>query len=130
MRFQITFFTILSIELARFNRSPKTWPDLISVSKNKCTVKILSQTNSWYKFVVNLLYREAKHLVVAIGKNGIFYVSALKSLKREFKRTFKLPFLELNQISIDDSKALRHFHQQIKGAVSCINSVGYVFPVI
>ena len=40
-----------------------------------------------------------------------------------------MEILDLPQIAIDDSKELRHFHPQIKGAVTCLSSMGYAFPL-
>ena len=63
------------------------------------------------------------------------FASALKSLKREFGNQYAvahpklMEILDLSQISIDDSKELRHFHLQIKSAVTCLGSMGYAFPL-
>ena len=75
---------------------------------------------------------EAKRVVCAIGKNGVFYASALTALKREFGNPYHISnsktFWNLGILSIspNDNKGLRYFHEQLKGAVIWLNSVVYV----
>ena len=121
----------LLIELTRFDGNPKNWPDFIQCFKEQVYCK-LSFTDAFrMNLLLSLLDNEAKNLVTAIGKNGIFYASALKSLKKEFGNPYAVAHLKLKeildlpQISIDDSKGLRHFHQQVKGAVTWLTSMGY-----
>ena len=71
---------------------------------------------------------KAKRIVEAIGKNGIFYASALKHIKMEFQNPHAVAHLKLNdhpQISIYDSKRIRHFHRKMKGTVSWLKPMGY-----
>ena len=81
---------------------------------------------------ISLLDGEAKQVICAIGRNGAFYASALKALKRKLENPYTVSqlklknILELLSISLDNNKGLRHFRQQLKGAVTWLNSMGYV----
>ena len=51
-------------------------------------------------------------MVSGVGRNGLFYATALKALKREFGNPYIVPFLKLkavldqSQIQTDDQKGL------------------------
>ena len=72
-----------------------------------------------------------ERVLCAIRKNGVFYKSALKVLKREFVNTYTVSHLKLQNnlklpsISLDNDKGLRHFHQLLEGTVTSLNSMGY-----
>ena len=58
---------------------------------------------------------DAKWVVSAIGRNGLFYATALKALKREFGNPYAVSFLKLkavldqSQIQTDDQKVSSSF---------------------
>ena len=82
--------------------------------------------------LISLLDKEARRVICAIGRNGAFYSSALKTLKREFGNTYvvsQLKFskiMQLPSISPSDNKGLRYFHQQLKEGSTYLNSMRYV----
>ena len=81
--------------------------------------------------LIKLLDGDAKRVICVIGRNGIFYASAMKAIKSEFVNPYTVShlkpenILELPSISPDDNNGLRHFHQVLKGAVTWLNSMGY-----
>ena len=70
--------------------------------------------------LINLLDGDAKKAVQSIGSNGLFYASALKSLKSNFGNpvlvaTFRMKTLfDKPQLNGRDIIALREYHQQLK----------------
>ena len=119
------------IEPLRFNGNPSKWPEFIQSFKERVHEKRTFTDNVRMERLLSVLDGEAKRVVTAIGRNGMFYATALKTLKREFGNSYAVSHLKLKevlnlpQISEDDSKGLRHFHQQIKGVVTWLNSMGY-----
>ena len=70
-------------------------------------------------------------MVSAIGRNGLFYATALKAHKREFGNPSAVSFLKLkavldqSQIQTDDQKGLKQFHQQLKTVTTWLIWMGY-----
>ena len=83
------------------------------------------------KPLLSVLDGDAKRVVSAIGRNGLFYATALKDLKREFCNPYAISFLKLkpvldqSQIQTDDQKGLKQFHQQLKTVITWSTSMGY-----
>ena len=70
-------------------------------------------------------------MVSAVGRNGLFYATALKALKTEFSNLYAVSFLKLKavldqiQIQTDNQKALKQFQQQLKTVITWLTSIGY-----
>ena len=71
---------------------------------------------------LSVLHGDTKQVVAAIGKNGIFYASALKALKKE---------LEAESCLRPRSNiiCLKHFYEQIKTTVTSLTSMGYTSSI-
>ena len=78
--------------------------------------------------LISLLDGEAKRVICAIGKNGVFYALLWRPLKENLRIyiLYHICILELPSISPDNNKGLRHFHQPLNWAATWLNSVGYV----
>ena len=63
--------------------------------------------------LLSVLEGDAKRVVSAVGRNGLFYATALKTLKREFGNPEAVFFLKLkavldqSQMQTDDQKGLK-----------------------
>ena len=86
--------------------------------------------------LLSVIKGDAKKSVEVIGTNGIFYVTALKCLKRycgnplitahlRFKALFDHP-----QLKVFDRSGLRQFHQQLKANNTWLLSIGYESPLL
>ena len=79
--------------------------------------------------LLSILDGEAKRTVTSIGRSGIFYATALKTLKRNFENPQLVTFLKLKsvldlpQISSNNHTCLRSFHQQLKSLIAWLESV-------
>ena len=86
-------------------------------------------------YLLSVLDGEAKKAIEAVGTCGLFYASALKTLKREFGNTPLVSHLRLKsifnkpQIKANDRSVLGEFHQQIKLNTTWLSSLGYIKPV-
>ena len=81
--------------------------------------------------LLSVLEGDAKRVVSAIGRNGLLYATALKTLKREFGNPEAVFFLKLkavldqSQMQTDDQKGLKQFHQQLKTVITWLTSMEY-----
>ena len=81
--------------------------------------------------LLSVLDGDAKRVVSAIGRNGLFYATALRALKRELSNPYAVSFLKLkavlyqSRIQTDDQKYLKQFHQQLKTIITWLTSIGY-----
>ena len=79
---------------------------------------------------------EAKTSVGSIGCEGIFYATALKSLKREFGNPVLVSHLKIKsifdqpKIKPNDKIGLRKYHQQVKITNTRHLSMGYENPIL
>ena len=86
--------------------------------------------------LLSVLDGDAKRVVSAIGRNGLFYATALKALKREFGNPCTVSFLKLkavlgqSQIQTDNQKGIKQFHQQLKTVITWLTSMGYFSCII
>ena len=86
-------------------------------------------------YLLSVLDGEAKKAIEAVGTCGLFYPSALKTLKGEFGNTLLVSHLRLKsifnktQIKANDRSALGEFHQQIKLNTTWLSSLGYIKPL-
>ena len=87
-----------SIELTRFDDNPKNWPDFIQSFKEQVYCKISLSDTFRMNLLLILFHGKVKLLVTAVGKNEIFDISALKSLKWEFGNTYAVAYLKLRKI--------------------------------
>ena len=108
------------MELLRFNGNPGHWSGFIQCFKERVHMKRTFSDSLRMESLLSVLDGDAKRVVPAIGRNGLFYATALKALKREFGNPYAVSFLKLkavldqNQIQTDDQRGLKQFHQQLK----------------
>ena len=120
------------MELLRFNGNPSYWPEFIQCFKERVHMKRTFSDSLRMERLLSVLDGDAKRVVSAIGRNGLFYATALKALKREFGNPYAVSYLKLKavleqgQIKADDQKGLRQFHQQLKTVVTWLTSMGYL----
>ena len=99
-------------------------------------MKISFDDNTRMQRLLSVLEGEAKRSVEAIGHNGIFYATALKSLKRDFGNPVIVSHLKIQslldqqQIKPNDKIGLRHYHQQVKITSTWLLFIGYKTPII
>ena len=80
--------------------------------------------------LLSVLDGEAKRTVISIGRNGLFYVTATKTLKSNFGNPIVVLFLKLKSVldlpqNTNENRAgLRTFHQQLKSVITWLNSIG------
>ena len=86
--------------------------------------------------LISVLDWEANRVIAAIGSNGIFYVTALKTLKKNFGDPLLVTHLKIKavfdhpQIKTNDKIGLRNFHQHYKICNSWLCSIGYEAPLL
>ena len=108
------------LELLRFNGNPSHWHEFIKCFKERVHMKRTFSDSLPMVRLLSVLDGDAKRVVSAIGRNGLFYATALKALKREFGNPYAVSFLKLkavldqSQIQTDDQKGFEQFHQQLK----------------
>ena len=119
-----------AIELIRFDGSPARWPEFIDSFPQNIHSKVTFTDNIRMR-LISLLDGDAKKAVQSIGSNGLFYASALKSLKSNFGNpllvaTFRMKTLfDKPHINGRDRIALREYHQQLKMNNIWLISMGY-----
>ena len=70
---------LLPIDLLRFSGSPAEWPELIENFFSPVHQKSSFDNNLRMLKLISMLDVEAKRVISAIGSNGIFYTTALKT---------------------------------------------------
>ena len=124
------------MELLRFNRNPSHWPEFIQCFKERVRMKKTFSDSLRMERLLSVLDGDAKRVVSAIGRNGLFYATALKALKREFGNPCTVSFLKLkavlgqSQIQTDNQKGIKQFHQQLKTVITWLTSMGYFSCII
>ena len=73
-----------AIILIRFDGTPVKWPEFIDSFHQNTHTKVTLTDNIRMVRLISLLDGDAKKAVQSIGSNGLFYASALKSLKSNF----------------------------------------------
>ena len=117
-------------ELFRFDGNPCKWPDFIQNFKNRVHDKRSFTGDIRMERLLSVLDGEAKRRVISIGRNGLFYATAIKTLKNNFGNPMVVPFLKLKsvldlpQITNENRAGLRALHQQLKSVVTWLNSMG------
>ena len=119
------------MDLLSFNGNPSHWPEFILCFKGRVHVERTFSDSLRMECLSSVLDSDTKRVVSAIGRNGLFYATALKALKREFGNPYAVSFLKLkavldqSQIQTDDQKGLKQFHQQLKTVIIWLTSMGY-----
>ena len=84
--------------------------------------------------LTSVLDGEPKKCINAFGTNGMFYASALKSLKKQFSNPYLVSYYKL-QILFDlpplsrNDIGLRCYHQQLKVTLTWFQSMGYTCAI-
>ena len=86
------------IELTRFDRDPCKWPDFIQNFKNHVHEK-QSFTDDIRMERLSVLDADAKRAVAAAGHSGLFYASALKLLKQDFRNPMVVSYKKVSKSS-------------------------------
>ena len=112
------------MELFRFDGDPCKWPDFLQNFKNRVHDKHSFTDDIRMDRLLSELDREAKRTVTSIGRNGLFYATAMKTLKSNFGNLMVVLFLKLKsvlnlpQITNENRAGLRAFHQQLKSVIT------------
>ena len=69
-------------DLLRFSGNPAEWPEFIEKFFSRVRQKSSFDNNLRILRLISVLDGEAKRVIAAIGSNGIFYATALKTLKK------------------------------------------------
>ena len=118
------------IELFRFDGDPCKWPDFIQNFRNRVHDKRSFTDDIRMEILLSVLDGEAKRTVISIGRSGLFYATAMKTLKSNFGNPMAVLFLKLKsvfdlpQITNENRAGLRAFHQQLKSVITWLNSMG------
>ena len=121
------------IELRHFDGNPAYWPEFIESFRSKIHFKPSFMDIIRMERLLSILEGEAKRSVESIGISGIFYATALKTLKRDFGKPIVIAHLKMKhlfkqpQIKSNDRSELRKFHQHLKGTNTWLLSIGYDF---
>ena len=86
------------MELLRFNRNPSHWPEFIKCFKERVYMKRTFSDSLRMECLLSVLNGNAQWVVSAIGRNGLFYATALKALKKEFDNPYAVSFLKLKAV--------------------------------
>ena len=119
------------VELLRFNINPSHWPAFIQCFKERVHMKRSFLCSLRMERLLSGLDGDAKRVVSAIGRNGLFYARALKSLKKEFDNPYAVSFLNLkavldqSQMQTHDQEDITQFHQQLKTVITWLTLMGY-----
>ena len=120
---------LIVTELFRFVGDPCTWPDFIQNFKNRVHDKRSSIDDIQMERLLSVLDGEANRALISIGRNGLFYETPVKTLKSNFGNLMVVSFLKLKsvldlpQITNENLADLRTFHQQLKSAITWLNSM-------
>ena len=93
--------------------------------------KLSFTDNDRMERLLSVLTGEAKKGVECIGTAGIFYASALKTLKRDFGNITVVAHSKLKnlldkpQLGNKDRAALKRYHQHLKSTVTWLKKIGH-----
>ena len=122
---------LTSIDLLRFSGNPAEWAEFIEKIFSRVHQKSSFDDNLSMLRLTGVLDGEAKRVMAAIDSNGIFYATALKTLKKNFGDPLLVAHLKIKvvfdrpQIKPNDKIGLRNFHQHLKICNSWLCSIGY-----
>ena len=118
------------IDLLRFSGKPAEWREFIEKNFSPVHQKCSFDDNLRKLRLINVLDGEAKRVVATIGSNGVFYATALKTLKKNFGDHLLVEYLKIKavfdrpQIKTNDRIGLRNFYQHLKICSSWLCSIG------
>ena len=81
-----------------FDGNPSCWPEFIENFKIMVHLKTTFNDTIRMERLLSVLKGEAKRSVEYIGRNGIFYATTLKCLKREFGNPNVITHLKLKSL--------------------------------
>ena len=84
LRYEFESKTLPVVELTKFNDESSKWPEFIENFSRRIHFKLSFTDNDKMERLLSVLTGEAKKGVECIGTSGLFYATALKSLKRDF----------------------------------------------
>ena len=70
------------MELLRFNGNPSHWPECVQCFEKRVHMKITFSDSLRMERLLSVLEGDTKRVVSAIGRNGLFYATALKTVKK------------------------------------------------
>ena len=85
--------------------------------------------------LISVLDGEPKKCINAFGTNGIFYASALKSLKKQFGNSYLMSYYKIKilfnlpPLLANDHIGLRCYHRQLKGTLIWLQSMVYISAI-
>ncbi|XP_066920798.1 uncharacterized protein [Clytia hemisphaerica] len=117
LRFEFETKALPTIELVKFSGDSSKWPDFVENFSRRVHYKLSFTDNDRMERLLSILIGEAKKSVECIGTSGIFYATALKTLKRDFGNKTVVTHSKLRnlldkpQLPSDDRSSLKRFHQ-------------------
>ena len=123
------------VPLYHFSGDASHCTEFIECFYTRAHCKSSFEDNIRITYLLSILHGEAKKAIEAVRTCGLFYASALKTLKREFGNTLLVSHLRLKsmfnkpQTKANDRSALREFHQQIKLNITWSSFLGYITPL-
>ena len=114
-----------AIELVRLDNNPCKCPDYIQNFKSCVHDKRSFNDSIRMERLISVLDGKAKRLVTSVGQSGIFYASALKTLKRNFGNPVVVSYmklktvLDLPHLPPNHYNGLRAYYQTLKAAITC-----------
>ena len=72
------------IELVPFNGEASKWPEFIENFRTRVHSKSTFNNNTRMERLLSVLRGEARENIETLGTSGLFYATALKSLKRDY----------------------------------------------
>ena len=116
------------MELFRFDGDPRKWSDFIQNLKNRVHEKRFTDDIRMAR-LLSVLDGGAIRTVILIGRNGLFYVTAMKTLKSNLGNPVVVSFLKLKSVldlpqnSNKNRTNLTTLHQHIKSVNAWLNSL-------
>ncbi|XP_066912482.1 uncharacterized protein, partial [Clytia hemisphaerica] len=135
LRYEFESKTLPIIELTKFNGDSAKWPEFIENFSRRVHFKLSFTDNDRIERLLSVLTGEARKGVECIGTSGIFYATALKSLKRDFGNATVVTHAKLKllldkpQLVSNDRAALKRFHQQLKSTLTWLKRIGNISAI-
>ena len=135
LRYEFESKTLPIIELTKFNGDSAKWPEFIENFSRRVHFKLSFTDNDRMERLLSVLTGEAKKGVECIGTSGIFYATALKSLKRDFGNVTVVTHAKLKvlldkpQLVSNDRAALKRFHQHLKSTTTWLKRIGNISAI-
>ena len=110
------------MESLRFNRNPSHWPAFIQYFKERVHMKRTFSDSLRRERLLSVPDDDAKRVVSAIGRNGLFYATALKALKGKFGNPYSFFFVEIKSSRRSKSNTKRQSKRSQAVSSTTINS--------